>query len=443
MKRRELIKLGAAATAGVAGSQLLTGCGNNQSKAAGSMASSGASAKARVVVVGGGIGGVSAAQAVKKADPAIEVTVIERNKFYSTCFGSNWVLSDKFKMSEITSNYNKMSAKHKINMVFDEVVGVDPVKQTVSLANGKPMAYDRLIVSPGISFRWDTIEGHDESTSNLVPHAWKAGYQTMILKEQIDDMKDGGTIVMSCPPNPFRCPPGPPERASQIAAYLKREKPKSKLIILDEKNKFSKKGLFEMGWEMHYGYNTDNAIIEWIPKQDGGSVKAVDPHKKTLTTADGEVIKADVINYIPAQKANMTAVKLGLVNDKGWCPVDQQTFESTMVKNVHVLGDASISSPMPKSGFAANSQGAVCGKAVAALLNGQETNASANLGNQCYSLITNDHGISVAAGYKIKDRKITKTNGGLFPKDHTAKAFKAESQAAVGWYYSIAGVLFN
>ncbi len=442
MKRRELIKLGAAATAGVAGSQLLTGCDHNPSMKKG-MASTGKSAKARVVVVGGGVGGVSTAQAIKKADPNIEVTIIEKNKLYSTCYASNWVLSDIFKMNDITSNYNKMADKYKINMVYDQVVGYDPVKKTVSTAHGKTFAYDRLVVSPGISFRWDTIEGHDESTTHLVPHAYKAGYQTMQLKEQMDDMPADGTMVMVTPPNPFRCPPGPYERASMVAEFLKREKPKAKLIILDAKDKFSKFGLFTGGWKMHYGYESDNSIIDWVSKSNGGTVKAVDPKNMTVTTADGEKIKADVINYIPAQKANNTAAMMGLVNDKGWCPVDQTTFESTMVPGVHVLGDSSVASPMPKSAFSANSQAAVVGKAVAALVNGQEASKDGNFGNQCYSLITTDHGISVAAGYKLKEGKIAKTSGGLFPKQLTKKAFEMEAGSARGWYAGMAGTIFG
>jgi len=443
MKRRELIKLGAAAAAGVTGSQILTGCVQTPVAGSATTASTTKGPKARVVVVGGGVGGVSTAQAIKKADPEIDVTIVEKNKAYSTCFGSNWVLNDIFTMGDITFNYTKMADRYKVNMVFDKVVGCDPVNQTVSLGSGDTLPYDRLVVAPGISFRWDKVEGHDSSTDYLVPHAWKAGYQTMMLKEQIDDMPVDGTMVMVAPPNPFRCPPGPYERASLIADYFKREKPKAKLVILDAKDRFSKMGLFTMGWEMNYGYGTDNSIIDWVGMSDGGVVQAIDPKKKVITTADGDTVKADVINYIPAQKACMTAEKLELTNEGGWCPVDQQTFESTLVKNIHVIGDASIASPMPKSAFAANSQAAVAGKAIAAMLNGQDTNTTPNFGNQCYSLITSDHGISVAAGYKTTNRKMAKTNGGLFPKNHTEKAFKNESLAARGWFAGMSGVLFN
>lgn len=438
MKRRDFLKYSTLTAAGVTGSNLLTGCASSpavQTKK--SMA-------ARVVVIGGGTGGLTVAQTIKKEDPSIEVTVVEKNKFYSTCFGSNWVLSDIFTMNDITYNYTKMAEKYNINMVYDEAVGIDPEKKVVHLANmSQPLEYDRLVVSPGISFRWDQIEGHDETTSHLVPHAWKAGYQTMQLKEQINDMADDGTMVMVAPPNPFRCPPGPYERASMVAEYLKREKPKAKLLILDAKDKFSKFGLFTAGWEKHYGFKTDNATLEWVSKSNGGEVSAIDPYKKIITTKNGDTIKADVINYIPAQKANMTAVKLGLVNDSGWCPVMPETFESTLIANVHVLGDASIAKPMPKSAFAANSQGVNCGKAIVALLTGKQTDANATFGNQCYSLITGTHGISVAAGYKLDQGKMVKTFGGLFPKEQTTKTHKIESDAARGWYAGMAGSMFR
>lgn len=443
MKRRDLLKVMAATTAGIAATQALTGCAHSETKNSNVGMVGDKKGKARVVVVGGGVGGIATAQSIKNTDPNIDVTIVEKNKFYSTCYGSNWVLSDIFTMNDITNDYNTLANKYNINMVYDEVIGCDPVKQTVSLANGEPLAYDRLVVSPGISFRWDTVEGHNETTTHLVPHAWKAGYQTMQLKEKLDDMPDNGTMIMVAPPNPFRCPPGPYERASMIAEYMKRAKPKAKLIILDAKDKFSKFGLFTGGWEEYYGYGSDNAMIEWVSKSNGGLVSAVDPKNMSVKTADGEMIKADVINYIPAQKANMTAVRLGLVDEKGWCPINQDTFESTLVANIHVLGDASMASPMPKSGFSANSQGMVCGRAVADLLNGKAINAAATFGNQCYSLVTSDHGISVAAGYKLENGKIVKTSGGLFPKDLTTAAFKAESQAARGWYAGMDGALFK
>ncbi len=351
MKRRNLLKLSA-----VAGAAVLTGCTVTPS------VNTKKPSTARVVVVGGGPGGISVAKNIKRSNPEIEVTLVERNAKYSTCFGSNWVFADIKAMEDITFNYHNLSNKHGVNVIHDEVIGVDIDTQQVKLATGKPLSYDRLVVSPGISFRWDMIEGHDETTTFMVPHAWQAGHETLMLKAQLDAMPENGTMVLATPPNPFRCPPGPYERASMIAKFMKANKPKAKLVILDAKDKFSKQGLFTAGWEHEYGFNTDNSIIEWVSKSNGGDVARIDPRKKELITADGETIKADVINYVPAQKASMTAVRLGLADDSGWCPIDHQTFESKLVPNIHVLGDASISSPMPKSAFAADSQGnGLCG----------------------------------------------------------------------------------
>ncbi len=434
MKRRELLKFSA-----IAGAAVLTGCATAPSPQ--TKISAKKSAVARVVVVGGGPGGISAAQNIKKANPEIEVTLVERNVHYSTCFGGNWLYSDIVSKDELTFNYRNLPKEHNINVIHDEVIGIDADKQLVKLAlRSQPLEYDRLVVSPGISFRWDMIEGHDETTTFLVPHAWKAGYQALILKSQLNAMPENGTMVLAAPPNPFRCPPGPYERASMIAAYMKREKPKAKLIILDAKEKFSKQGMFTAGWEEHYGFGTDNAIIEWVPKSMGGDVQRIDPNKKELITKDGETIKADVINYVPAQKANTTAVRMGLVDESGWCPIDQETFESKRVANIHVLGDASIASPMPKSAFAADSQGSVCGRAVADLLGGKPTNATASLTNHCFSLITADHGISVLAAYVLDNRKIQRTGGGLFPTDGT---YKREAKSAHAWYQGITASMFK
>jgi len=432
MKRRDLFRLGA-----FAGVAALTGCATATSR----LTAQGKSAPARVVVIGGGPGGLSAAKTIKKTNPEIEVTLVERNPHYSTCFGSNWALADIASMEEMTFNYQNLPKKHNVNIIHDEVTGIDADKKLVNLAlRGQPLEYDRLVVSPGISFRWDMIEGHDESTAFMVPHAWKAGYQTLMLKAQLDAMSETGTMVLVAPPNPFRCPPGPYERAGMIAAYMKREKPRAKLIILDTKDKFSKQKLFTAGWQKEYGFGTDNALIEWVSKSKGGEVQRIDPRKKVLVTKNGETIKADVINYIPAQKANATAVNLGLVDASGWCPVDQETFESKRVPNVHVLGDASIAKPMPKSAFAANSQGMVCGRAVANLLSGKKTDASASFQNHCYSLVSADYGISVAAGYKVDNRKIAKTGGGLFPTDGN---FKQEAKNADAWYIGMVGTMFD
>ncbi len=438
MKRRELLKFGALA----AGATVLTGCANDTAPTPETATvSTEKSGVARVVVVGGGPGGISVARNIKRTNPEIEVTLVERNAKYSTCFGSNWVFAGIKSMKDMTFNYYNLSNRHGVNVIHDEVTGVDVDKQQVTLAMGKPLEYDRLVVSPGISFRWDMIEGHDETTSFMAPHAWQAGHQTLMLKAQLDAMPENGTMVLVSPPNPFRCPPGPYERVGMIAQFMKNEKPKAKLVILDAKDKFSKQALFIAGWEYKYGFNTDNSIIEWVSKSNGGDVVRLDPHKKEVVTKNGDTIKADVINYIPAQKANITAVRMGLVDDSGWCPISHKTFESKLVPNIHVLGDSSIASPMPKSAFASDTQGIVCAAAIVALLGEKPVNENPIFGNQCFSLISESYGISVAAGYALdENNRIVKTGGALFPIDGN---FAGQARGAFGWYKGMAGTMFN
>lgn len=433
MKRRYFIKLGTGAMLSTVGMGALTACSSTPSIRRKK------SNQPRAVVVGGGTGGISVAQAIKKTDPSIEVIMIERNAKYTTCYGSNWTFNDLVTMDDITFDYKKMSKKHNITVLKGEVTNVDAEKKQVRLEDGSAIEYDRLVVSPGVSFRWDLIEGLDETTTSIIPHAWKAGKQTEILRKQIQAMPDGGTFVMSAPPNPFRCPPGPYERASLIADYFKKHKPKAKIIILDAKNTHSKQAKFQQGWSKHYGFGTDNSMIEWVSEFDGGAVKSIDAKKKIVTTVEGEKIKADVINYIPTQKANVTADKLGLVDQSFWCTIDPETFESKMIENIHVLGDASTTG-MAKSAFAANSQSKVCGAAVANLLTGKEVNQTPGLFNQCFSLITPTHGISVLDAFMVNNHVVERTGGGIFPKDGK---YAREADSARMWYDNITGELFN
>ncbi|MEJ2693981.1 MAG: FCSD flavin-binding domain-containing protein [Candidatus Thiodiazotropha sp.] len=403
-------------------------------------------ASKKVVVIGGGSGGATAAKYLRVADPTIEVTLIEANKNYYTCYMSNEVLGGERGIDTIKFGYDGL-AKHGVTVVHDTVTAIDADAKTVKTAGGKSFGYDRCIVAPGIDFKWETIEGYDAKVAEDIPHAWKAGSQTLTLRKQLEAMKDGGTVIIAPPPNPFRCPPGPYERASQIAHYLKQHKPKSKILILDAKPAFSKKGLFEQGWRALYGYESDNALIEWRSSPQGSNDNAVvkvDAAGKSVTTGFDETIKGDVLNVIPAQKAGKIAFAAGLTNDSGWCPVDLHTFESTVHKNIHVIGDASIATGMPKSGYAANSEAKVCAAGVAALLNGQEPGTPAYI-NTCYSIVGKDWGISVAAVYKLAQdgSKITKVSGGLTPTDATAEMRAREVAYAHSWYTNITNDMFN
>jgi len=392
----------------------------------------------KVVVIGGGAGGATAAKYIRMADPSVEVTLVEKNEHYFSCFLSNEVVSGDRPIESIKFSYNSM-ADYGVKVVNAKAEGIDPAAKTVALEGGEKLSYDKLVVSPGVGFVWEAIEGYDKSVSETIPHAWKAGPQTVLLRKQLEAMKDGGTVIISAPPNPFRCPPGPYERASQIAHYFKQHKPKSKVIILDAKDKFSKQGLFTQGWKDLYGYGTDNSMIAWHSKADEGQVKAVDP--KGMKVIAGELdteYTADVINIIPPQRAGKIAIDAGLADDSGWCPVDKKTFESTLQKEIYVIGDASIADKMPKSGYAANSQGKVCAAAVVAALKGEEIGTPAYV-NTCYSIIGADYGISVAAVYRLQGDVITPVegSGGLSPADASAEQKKREVAYAYSWFDNI------
>jgi sulfide dehydrogenase [flavocytochrome c] flavoprotein subunit len=393
----------------------------------------------KVVIVGGGMGGATAAKYIRMMDPSISVTLIETNRSYFTCFLSNEVLSGTREMDTLMVGYKGLEA-HGVKVVIDMVTSIDANGQMVKTKGGDSFKYDRCIVSPGVDFKWDTIEGYDASVAENTPHAWKAGPQTVTLRKQLEAMPNGGTVIIAPPPNPFRCPPGPGERISQMAHYLKNNKPKSKILAFDPKGGFSKKGLFVSGWARHYGFNAESmsgGLIDYTLK-DG--VVAYDAATKTVTTQSGAKIKGDVVNIIPAQKAGMIAASSGLTNDKGWCPIDGLTFESTIHKGIHVLGDAAIAFKMPKSAYAANSQAKVCASAVVAMLNGQEAPEPSYV-NTCYSIIAPGDGISVAAIYKLVDGQIVpvKDSGGLTPGyDKTTMEMRArEVEYAYSWFKNI------
>ncbi|MBT3989371.1 MAG: FAD-dependent oxidoreductase [Rhodospirillaceae bacterium] len=390
-----------------------------------------ATGKAQVVVIGGGFGGATAAKYLKRFDPKISVILVEPSTQYSTCPFSNTVIGGINKMDYITHNYNALK-KMGVTVVHDLVTHIDGAKKSVKLAKGGDISFERCIVSPGIDFRWNRINGLDAGTQNTIPHAWKAGPQTVLLRQQLAAMKDGGTFIISPPQNPFRCPPGPGERISLVANYFKKHKPKSKIVVLDPKKKFSKQGLFKEGWAKLYP-----GMIDYHNIDNDGVVTRVDVKGKKLITDFGEY-KGDVINFIPAQYAGKIARSSGLAEKSGWCPVNQLTFESKLMPGVHVIGDASVASPMPKSGFSASSQAKVCAAAVSNMLKGQGP-GTPKFVNTCYSLIAEDYGISVAMVYGFDKGKIIKIkgSGGLSPSGASAEFRSKEADFTRGWYESI------
>jgi sulfide dehydrogenase [flavocytochrome c] flavoprotein subunit len=362
---------------------------------------------AHVVIIGGGIGGATAAKYLRLAAPDIRITLVEPVKRFITCLRSTDVVVGHMDLDDITFTYDALRAKYKVNVIHDRAIGFDPDRKTVQLDAGGQLGYDKLIVSPGIDFIFGDVEGYTrEAAETTMPHAWKAGPQTLLLKKQLEAMPQGGTFLMVAPPNPFRCPPGPYERASLVAEWCQKHNPKAKVIILDHKDAFTKDVPFKKAWERLYGYNTPNSMIEWIPAAKGGRPQRVDAAGRTVIAEAGP-FKADVINYIAPQRAGPIAFRMGLTNRDGWCPVNRRSFESEIVRHVHVIGDACVGDAMPKSGYSANSQAKVAVQAVADLLAGREPGEPSMI-NVCYSLAGQDYGVSIADIFKVVDNRIVK-----------------------------------
>ncbi len=395
-----------------------------------------AGARGHVVVVGGGFGGATCANYLRRYGPNVKVTLVEPNKSYYTCPFSNTILGGINKIEFIKHSYKSLSKKRGVNVVHDMVTSVDASKRRVTLGSGKKLNYDRLVMSPGIDFKWEAIEGYSDAASKKIPHAWKAGNQTKALYKQIAAMRNGGVVIIAPPGNPFRCPPGPYERAAMIAHYLKQHKPKSKILILDAKDKFSKQPLFMEAYQALYP-----GMIEWVKGSAGGKIERIDVKRKTLHTMMGDKHKGDVINLIPPQKAGAIAHKVGLTNQNGWCPVDKRTFASTIHKDIHVIGDAAIASALPKSGFAASSEAKVCAAAIVSELAGT-TMPDPTYNNTCYSLAAPNYGVSVAAVYRFEGGSIKKVAGGVSPLGADKRFRKDEARYAYGWYKAITSEMF-
>ena len=399
--------------------------------------------KKKVVIIGGGAGGVIAAKYLSKEDSTIEVTLIEANHDYYTCFMSNEVLGGRRTIDSIKFGYDKLSHKYGINMIYDKAVSIDANAKTVRLQSGQIIEYDRLVVSPGVDFKWEAIKGYDASLIEKFPHAWKAGSQTVILRKQLEAMKDGGTVIIAVPAKPFRCPPGPYERASQIAQYLKQNKPNSKVLILDANNSFAKQALFIEGWKKLYAYGRANSMIEWNPSNP---LVSVDAESRTIYTGEFEdEYSADVINIIPPQRAGKIAIENGLANESGWCPINQRTFESSLQKDIYVIGDACIAGSMPKSAYSANSQGKVCARAIIASFK-KVGIVDPSFANTCYSIVGDEFGVSVSSVYRYQAGtgtiKVSHNAAGVSPLNASPEYRKSEVAYAHSWYNNMTHEMF-
>ncbi len=396
-----------------------------------------AQSRPRVVVIGGGFGGATFARFLLRADPNVNVTLIEPSATYTACPLSNLVLNGQRELSEQEFAYDALKSEG-IEVVTDVALDVDPVAKVVSTPRRGTIAYDKLLMAPGIDLNWEGLPGYDLEAAKTFPHAWKAGSQTQLLWDQIRTMENGGVVVLSAPANPYRCPPGPYERASMIAHYLKTSKPKSKLIVLDAKDKFSKQSLFRQAWEETYG-----STLEWVGLSDGGAVVSVNAQERTVET-DFDQFKPDVANIIPPQKAAQIAERAGVADATGWCPIDPVTFESQLQKDIHVLGDASIANAMPKSAFSANAQAKVCAIQMARLFRGAPPMRT-TLINTCYSLVTPDYGISVAGIYRPGGQSFVEVPGagGTSSLEAGPEIRQAEARYARDWFKTITSEVFG
>ena len=394
-------------------------------------------AKPRVVVIGGGAGGATAARYIAKDSKGeVSVTLVEPTREYFTCFFSNLYLGGFKEIGDIGHTYGTLAAEYGINVIHDWAVEVDRDAKTVSLAGGPVLEYDRLILSPGIDFVEGAVPGWDITAQNAMPHAYKAGSQSQLLRAQIEAMPEGGVFGMVAPPNPYRCPPGPYERVSMVAHVLKARNPTAKILIADPKPKFSKQALFEEGWQTHYG-----GMIEWIGPDFGGQNVSVDPQGMTIDI-DGMVEEVAACNVIPAQKAGRIAELAGLTDESGFCQIVPATMQSRVDENVHVLGDATNAGDMPKSGFSANSQAKVCANAVRGALTGSKV-FPATFSNTCWSLIDADDGVKVGATYEATDEKIAKVDGFISETGEDAETRKATYEESLGGYAGITSDMFG
>jgi len=393
-------------------------------------------AKPKVVVIGGGAGGATAARYIAKDSKGeIDVTLVEASKHYYTCFFSNLYLGGFRDYASIGHSYDTLAADHGINVVHDWATNIDPAAKKVMLGSGAALSYDKLVLSPGIDIKYDSVEGYSVNAQDTMPHAWKSGTQVQLLKAQVENMREGGTFLMVPPPNPYRCPPGPYERVSMIAHVFKERNPSAKIIVLDPKPKFSKQALFQEGWQKHYP-----DMIEWIASDVHGGILSVDPQKLEVET-ELDTFKGDAASVVPAQKAGAIVHAAG-VADGDWVPIDPASMASEADPDIYVLGDASVASAMPKSGFAANSQAKVAANAIRGELTDSRV-FEPRYANTCWSLIGTNDGVKVGANYTPGEEKIEVVDSFISQTGEDEALRKATYEESENWYSSITSDIFG
>jgi sulfide dehydrogenase [flavocytochrome c] flavoprotein subunit len=388
-----------------------------------------AQSAARVVVIGGGFGGASCARALRRIDPKLQVTLIEPNRTFAACPFSNEVIAGLRELTAQQFHYDGIAAEG-VSVILQTATKIDPQARTVGLADGGSLSYDRLVLAPGIDLRFDALPGYDEDASLKMPHAWKAGEQTILLRKQIEAMEDGGLVVLAVPAAPLRCPPAPYERASLIAHYLKAKKPRSKILILDAKDGFSQQKLFEAAWKELYP-----GMIERIALSQGGRVTSVDPSTNAIVTDFGNYT-AQVASVIPPQKAGRIAEIAGAADNTGWCPIDPVSFTSKLVPNIHVIGDAAIAGGIPKSASAAQAQGKACAAAIVNMLSDKPPDTP-RLTGTCYNTVAPGYAFSQSGVYQPKDGLFAEIENTTSPVNAPREVRQQESERAESWFKTI------
>jgi NADPH-dependent 2,4-dienoyl-CoA reductase/sulfur reductase-like enzyme len=388
-----------------------------------------AQSAARIVVVGGGFGGASCARALRQLDANLQVTLIEPSRIFTACPFSNEVIAGLRELQAQQFNYERIAAGG-VTVVAQAATKIDAQARSIGLADGGSVSYDRLVLSPGIELRFDALPGYDEDAALKMPHAWKAGEQTTLLRKQIEAMEDGGTVVLAVPAAPLRCPPAPYERASLIAHYIKNKKPRSKILILDAKDGFSQQKLFEAAWKELYP-----GMIERIALSQGGRVTSVDAATNTIVTDFGNYT-AQVASVIPPQKAGRIAEIAGAADNTGWCPIDPTSFASKLVPNIHVIGDAAIAGGIPKSASAAHAQGKACAAAIVNMLSGKSPETP-RLTGICYNTVAPGYAFSLSGVYQPKEGQFAEVEGATSPVNAPRDVRAREAEAADNWFRKI------
>jgi NADH dehydrogenase FAD-containing subunit len=397
----------------------------------------GRSAKPSVVIVGGGPGGATAARYLAQAAPGkLSITLIEPNRTYRTCFFQNLMIAGLHGGLSLDHTYDRLGSELGISLVHDLVVAVAVPQRTVSLASGRRLRYDRLLLSPGIAFRRDAISGYDDHAATIMPHAWYYAQKIEVLARRLRAMRGGGTFAIVAPPDPYRCPPGPYERASMIATIFTRTNPNAKILIIDEKDQFSKQALFEEGWRRHYGN-----MIEWIPRMQHGGVIAVDAKAGKIVT-DAQAFSVDAACVVPAQQAAALAVSAGLTDATRWCPIHAASMQSTVAPDIHVIGDSTRAAAMPKSAESAANHARIAGAAICEALTAR-TPDRGRIANTCWSLIAENDGVKVGATYAPSGNSFVTTSSYISIIEEHPTLRASTYRESLGWYRHVTGQMFD